>query len=99
MKKIRSIISFYSSFALASVIVNILSLSILIKWGIDTLTAIIWFKNITLAIILFHINSYKTNDFYYYKNLGISKTSLWIWTIILDYGLFILSIYLTMKIV
>jgi len=97
MRKIRSINSFYKSFANGSIIITCLCMWILYKNGINTLTALIWFKVITLSIILYHISSYKKHVFYYYKNIGISKVTLWVGSIVLDMNLFIISIIITLK--
>ena len=97
MRMIRSIISFYKSFSNGSLIITGLCLGILYKWGSSTLTALIWFKFISLSIFLFHINSSKKDDFYYYKNLGISKRTLWIGAILFDMCLFIVSIIIMLK--
>lgn len=97
MRTIRSIISFYKSFANGSILITGLCLGILYKSGSSTLTALIWFKFITQSIILYYINSYKKDDFYYYKNLGISKRTLWFGAIVLDMTIFILSIIMTLK--
>jgi len=96
-KKIKSIISFYKSFALAGICITALCLAILDTNGRSTLTALIWFKSLTLTIIFCHINSYKKKEFYYYKNIGFSKRILWTGAIILDLSLFIISIILTLK--
>lgn len=97
-EKIRSIISFYNSFSFGSILITLICLSVIVRSGTATLTALIWFKFITLFIILYHINSYKKDDFYYYKNLGISKSNLWLGACTIDISLFVFFIFLTLKI-
>ena len=45
-----------------------------------------------MATIFWFINSYKSKEYYYYWNLGISKTILWTTTLLFDFALFIFLI-------
>jgi type III secretory pathway component EscU len=67
-------------------------------YGISIFTVLIWFKLITLGIIVYYINSYKKNEFYYYQSLGLSKLFLWISTILIDLSLFVISIITMLQI-
>ena len=98
MRTLGLIINFYKSFAFASWMITLSSLVIIYTHGIHTFTVLFWFKIFTIGLIIYFINSFKANEFYYYKNLGISKLRLWISTISLDLILFILLIVLTLKI-
>lgn len=60
--------------------------------GIHMIQPLFWFKIFTLAIIVYTINIYKKNEFYYYKNLGISKFTLWIPILIFDFMFFLITI-------
>jgi hypothetical protein len=95
IKKIRLILTFYKSFAFASNLITLVC-GVLIHGfgakGIYIIQPIFWFKIFTLAIIVFFIQSYKKNEFYYYKNLGISKLNLWIPTLIFDFVTFLVLI-------
>lgn len=71
-------------------------MSIIFAVGIKTITALIWFKIITLALIFFFINNYKQNEFYYYQNLGISKLFLWVSAMAIDIIFFLLLITITL---
>ncbi|HBZ26324.1 MAG TPA: hypothetical protein DEO54_08860 [Rikenellaceae bacterium] len=64
--------------------------------GINIFTALFWFKIITLGIIVYFINNYKRNEFYYYKNLGLSKKVLWISSLTFDFILFLTLIIITL---
>lgn len=72
-------------------------MSIIFANGISTLTILIWFKIISLALIYYFINIYKRQEFYYYQNLGVSKSFLWISTLLFDSFMFILLLILTLK--
>jgi len=98
MKTIRSITHFYKSFAFASWIITLSCVFIAYYQGIMAFTALFWFKIITLGLIVYFISSYKRDEFYYYKNLGLSKLHLWVSTLLFDFILFIFLIVLTLKI-
>jgi hypothetical protein len=90
--------TFYRSFAFYSWIITLSCIIIMYTNGIKTLTALFWFKIITLASIVYFINSFKNDEFYYYKNLGLSKLFLWISSLLFDFILFISLLALTLKI-
>ncbi len=60
--------------------------------AINILQAFFWFKIFTLVVTFYYINSYRSHEFYYYKNLGISKLKLWIPTLTFDFLLFLFSV-------
>ncbi|PKP17417.1 MAG: hypothetical protein CVU05_15575 [Bacteroidetes bacterium HGW-Bacteroidetes-21] len=62
------------------------------KNWVSVLQVLFWFKLATLALIFYYINSYKKNEFYYYKNLGISKHKLWIPILVFDFSVFLISV-------
>lgn len=97
MKFIRLIFTFYKSFVLVNLIITLSCLDIAHRWGVSTFTALFWFKIVTLAIIYYFVKDIKKNEFYYYKNLGITKKKLWISTFSFDFILFLVSIYLILR--
>ncbi|MCF6356352.1 MAG: hypothetical protein L3J54_00975 [Draconibacterium sp.] len=92
MKTIRLILTFYKSFAFLSFLITFACASIVYANGIGTLTVLIWFKIATLGLFYYYINSYKRNEMYYYKNLGISKLTLWLPILIFDFLFFLITI-------
>ncbi len=48
-----------------------------------------WFRAVVMAIIFYFINDYKQKEFYYYQNLGVSKSFLWTAAFSLDTLLFL----------
>ena len=98
MKTARLILTFYKSFAFASLMITLSCLSIIYTWGINTFTALFWFKVITLGLIFYYIHSLKKDNFYYYKNLGLTKKFLWISSLTLDFIVFLILITITLKI-
>ncbi len=94
MKTLRLIVTFYKSFAFLSSLLTLICLFLIYQYGengIHILQILFWFKLITLGSIFYFINSYKKAEFYYYKNLGISKLQLWIPVLIFDFSLFLFS--------
>src|SRR5690606_39318372 len=87
---IRLIITFYKSFAFASNLITLSCLYLIILYAekaIYIVQALIWFKIGTLGMIFYYIQSYKRDEFYYYKNLGLAKKHLWISTLTFDFVL------------
>jgi hypothetical protein len=66
--------------------------------GIKTFAALFWFKIISFGLIIYFINDYKRDEFFYYKNLGASKPFLWISALLFDFILFISLLFLALKI-
>lgn len=90
MRTLRLIGTFYKSYIIASSITTISCMNLIYLYGISIVTVLFWFKLITLGVIVYYINSYKKNEFYYYQNLGLSRLFLWTSTIIIDVLLFVI---------
>ena len=97
MRFIRLIIDFYKSFALLSFLITLSSVIIVYANGYHAFTILFWFKIITVGLIFYYINDYKRAEFYYFKNLGLTKRILWTSTIFFDMTLYIILIILTIK--
>jgi len=63
--------------------------------GINVYNPLFWFKIITIGAIVYFINDYKSNEFFYYRNVGLSKQTLWISTISFDFVIFLIVEALT----
>ena len=88
MRTFRAILSFYSSFAFVGFLLTAACLTIVYTSGIATFTLLFWFKVGTMWIIYCFINSSKRKEYYYYDNLGISKRTLWIPALAVDFTVF-----------
>ena len=97
MIKLRLIILFYKSYVLASTIISIICMKIISSHGLGTFMFVFWFKIATLGAIVYFINSYKHGEFYYYKNLGVSKLLLWCSTLFIDISIFVLLLILMLS--
>jgi len=94
MLKIRLILTFYKSFAFASNLISLVCIVLIYgfgKNGIYLIQPFFWFKIFTLAAIVFFVHSYKNNEYYYYRNLGLSKLNLWLPILVFDFILFLVS--------
>lgn len=96
-KFIRLIFTFYKSFAFVNFLITLACIKIINQFGFNSFTVLFWFKIITLGLVFYFINDRKKEEFYYYKNLGVTKKTLWIVTITFDLILFITLIFLTLK--
>lgn len=94
-KTIRLLFTFYRNFLILSLLITFGCVFIYWLHGIATFTALFWSKLITFGVIYFVINSSKSNEFYYYQNLGISKRMLWTATFSFDLIIFIFLIFIT----
>ena|SRR5690606_41980848 len=97
-KTIRLVGSFYKSFLLASMLITACCLGIFWEYGYSIFSKLFWFKLSTLGLICYFINSYKSKEYYYYLNLGISKVLLWSSILIFDFAFFLFLIIQVYKI-
>lgn len=110
--KVRSILIFYRGVLIPSLIITLLCWIIAVGLSLTQIQnheiyhgifsffpQSFWTKAITSILIIFFIMKYKNKQLYFYYNLGINKTSLWIWTLFIDYfilvvGFIIAGIYI-----
>jgi hypothetical protein len=92
LKTIKLIWTFYQSFMFYSLLVTACCLFLFYQYGFGIFTVLFWFKVVTLGISCYFINSYKQNEYYYYRNLGVSKFLLWAGTLTFDFVLFIVLV-------
>jgi lipopolysaccharide export system ATP-binding protein len=87
---IKLVLTFYKSFFIASFLITLLCCLLFLEFGPAILLPLHWLKLSAIAIIFFYIRTYKNKEFYYYQNLGLSKTFLWSLTLSLDLALYVL---------
>jgi hypothetical protein len=63
-------------------------------YGFSIFSAIFWVKVLSLGLIFYFINEYKSKQYYYYYNFGISKLKLWSTCMAVDIALFVLCLTL-----
>ncbi len=94
---IRSVYTFYKNFFLLSFLITLVCLAVIVKSEFSFFQIMFWFKLGVNAMIYYFISDYKQKEFYYYQNLGVSRTVLWASTAIIDMTVFLgscLLIYL-----
>jgi hypothetical protein len=96
-KIIRLVLIFYRSFLFASLLITACCVGLFWEYGMSIFAILFWFKVATIGLTYYFINSYKYNDYYYFQNLGVSKTLLWMATITFDLFLFVLLIFQTYR--
>jgi len=98
VNKLQLYISFYKSIAIVNISISISVLSVIYVYGISPFLYLFWFKIITLFFILYANNTYKSKEYFYFLNLGVSKKNLWISSALIDIVIFILLLIIAMKI-
>jgi hypothetical protein len=96
-KIIRLLITFYKNFFFFNSLITLACLILFREYGSPILGVLFWLKLSTLGLTYYFIRSYKSKEFYYYQNLGVSKTLLWTFTLGLDFCLFISLLILDYK--
>jgi len=92
MRKLKLICRFYSGFFFADFCVTLSTLGLLLFYGAKAhliLTTLIWYKVITMSVILYLTINSKKHTLYYYQNLGVSRGVLVIATSTIDFILFL----------
>jgi hypothetical protein len=84
--------TFYKRFLFVSLLITTSCLILFWEYGFSIFRELFWFKIASLALIFYFINSYRANEYYYYRNLGVSKIMLWSVTLVFDFALFIFLI-------
>jgi hypothetical protein len=97
LKKIDLIWNFYKNFIFLSLLITLICAFLLSKYHFIIFPILFWIKVATLGISYIFINSYKKHEYYYYRNLGLSKSFLWLSSIALDISIFILLMFITSK--
>jgi len=95
---IRTGFTFYRSFCVATGAITICCSLLYWKLSSAFLQEIIWLKIITLTLTLLFVNQFRRNEFYYYRNLGISKAQLFTFSVITDMLFFIVSLIIANKV-
>jgi len=86
---IRLLLTFYKSFFLANLLITGACMVLFWEYGLSIFKVLFWFKLVTLWMVFQFIRAYKSKEFYYYQNLGVSKFVLWATTLGFDFCLFL----------
>lgn len=94
MKLLRLFWTFYQGFILFSTIITTWCIIQFWKYGFHIFAVLFWLKIATLGLTFYFINKYKSKEFAYYQNLGVSKRLLWTTTLIFDFALLLVLLIL-----
>src|SRR5690554_5779155 len=95
LKRLRLLTTFYQSFFATTFLISMVCTYLFYVYGLNVLKILILFKIFIMLIVFFYINSYKSHDFLYFQNLGLSKSLLWVSVITIDFILFTALLLLT----
>jgi len=93
MNRIKLYLRFYNTFSPTSLLLSGICTYFCFKHGASIYSILFWFKLATLALTYFYIREYKSKEFFYYQNHGISKNK----TLTISFT-FDLLIYITLTI-
>jgi hypothetical protein len=75
LQKLRLIFTYYRNLIWVSIFIDLACIFILWKNGIDTYSALFWFKLFTLGVSVYFTNEYRKDEYFYFYNFGLSKKS------------------------
>ena len=96
-RKLSAIFRFYRGIIVLSFVIDICCLILFSKYGFSIFSGLFWLKLTTLGITVYWINEHKKKNYYFYYNMGLSKSLLWSATLSLDFAIFILLIIYSYK--
>lgn len=97
MRTFKLITRFYGEIFLANFLVTFSCIYLLGNYGAkarELIGILFWYKIITITLIFYTATYHKSNEFYYFQSLGISKLQLVISTSIVDFLLWVAFIIL-----
>lgn len=97
LKTLRLLFLFYRSYWITSNAITATCLYLFSKYGLSIFQALFWFKLVTLGIVYYYVNDLKKKEYFYYQNLGVSKSLLWIVTLSFDFLFFLFLIIQTYR--
>ncbi|HWK04386.1 MAG TPA: hypothetical protein VNS58_12175 [Puia sp.] len=88
-KTIRLLLTFYKNFFFFSFLMTLICMGLFREYGMSIFSTLFWLKLSTLGLTIVVIKSYKNKEFYYYQNLGLTRTFLWVSTLGFDFILYL----------
>jgi len=95
VRTIRLIWTFYKSFLFSSLVITAWCVRIYWRNDFSGFFGVFWLKILSLGLSYYFVNDHKKQEYYYYQNLGVSKTLLWSVSLSVD---FILYLFLLIQI-
>ena len=95
----RTLLTFYKNFSLISISISLGSCFLILLSGSPYSTILVfWLKIISNAALLSYVHFFRSDQFNFFFNLGYSQKQLYLKTLGLDFGLWIILTYITLKI-
>ncbi len=94
IRKTGLLFTFYRYYIWVSLLVNVACAFFLWNNGIGAYSVLFWFKIFTMGASLYLINDYRKQQYFYFYNFGLSKKTLWIFSLAFDLFLFFALIIL-----
>ena len=88
------LLTFYRSFALPNVLLTVICLCSMLLRGKEAIAlfpGFFWLKVFMLGISFYYVHTFRKKEYFYYYNLGWSKSRLWWTTLSFDFGLFVIT--------
>ena len=89
LRIIRIILTFYSSYSFSSICISVIAAVVFWKVGMSFFVIVFWFKLLSMGFIITYIDQYRKAEYLYYRNLGLSKSALWTFSLTFDFILFV----------
>ncbi len=97
LRTIRLLITFYRSFFILNILITLVCMVLFREYGFGIFTVLFWLKLATMTLVFYHIRSYRKKEFYYYQNLGLSRSFLWTTTLLFDFCLYLFGLWQVYK--
>ncbi|HRF42153.1 MAG: hypothetical protein IAE84_01780 [Saprospiraceae bacterium] len=94
MKSYGRLLTFYRSFAMPNVLLTavcLFSMMLRGKEAIALFPGFFWLKVFMLGISFYYVHTFRKKEYFYYHNLGWSKSRLWWMALGFDFGLFLIA--------
>ena len=95
----RTLLTFYKNFSVISIGISIAGCIMILQSHSPYSTIFVfWTKIISNAALLGYVHFFRSEQFTFFFNLGYSQKQLYLKTLALDFGLWIILTYITLKI-
>lgn len=96
----RILLAFYKNFSVISITISLICCVLVLASGSPYFTVMaFWMKFISNAGLLIYVHVFRSDQFVFFANLGYSQKQLYLQTLALDFGIWIIlnSITLTLR--
>ena len=95
----RTLLTFYKNFSLISIAISLAGCLMILKSHSPYATIFVfWLKIFSNAALLGYVHFFRSEQFNFFFNLGYSQKQLYFKTLVLDFGIWTILTYITLKI-